>query len=155
MKQSVWKIWNIIIFDDFYSIWCKKLAFCWVFDIKTITLQSNGLYVYVMRIVLTFLLYIVFSYNDQKPLATQFKLKWEWNKKISSVLNKVTLGSNEQPLLSEYVGFNAQGKWKGLFADVYPDIFTEKPHVLMPFVEAKRGLLNSKSSLLTPASWYW
>ncbi len=185
-----------------------------------------------------------------------------------------TDGSNEQPLLSEYVGFNAQGKWKGLFADVaylhrtgyygkrsqytasherhrgdatsvhlrydlphvashlvwidanvsterltaerenyrrmtsgnggaatyyeyyeptkmsdktqtqgslsvnvywkpageiflwhinggvnywtrhqtayvYPDIFTEKPHVLMPFVEAKRGLLNSKSSLLS------
>ena len=26
--------------------------------------------------------------------------------------------SNEQPLLSEYVGFNAQGKWKGIFADV-------------------------------------
>ncbi len=185
-----------------------------------------------------------------------------------------TDGSNEQPLLSEYVGFNAQGKWKGLFADVaythrtgyygkrsqytasherhhgdafsahlrydlphvvshlvwidanlsterltaerenyrrmtsgnggaatyyeyyeptkmsdkaqtqgslsvnaywkpsgeiflwhirggvtywtrrqtayvYPDFYTEKPHVLMPFVEAKRGLLNSKSSLLS------
>ena len=29
-----------------------------------------------------------------------------------------TDGSNEQPLLSEYVGFNAQGKWKGIFADV-------------------------------------
>ncbi len=29
-----------------------------------------------------------------------------------------TDGSNEQPLLSEYVGFNAQGMWKGLFADV-------------------------------------
>lgn len=33
------------------------------------------------------------SYNDQKPLTTQFKLKGEWNKKISSVLNKVTLGA--------------------------------------------------------------
>ncbi len=29
-----------------------------------------------------------------------------------------TDGSNEQPLLSEYVGFNAQGMWKGIFADV-------------------------------------
>ncbi len=26
--------------------------------------------------------------------------------------------SNEQPLVSDYVGFNAQGKWKGVFADV-------------------------------------
>lgn len=33
------------------------------------------------------------SYNDQKPLTTQFKLKGEWSKKIGSVLNKVTLGS--------------------------------------------------------------
>ncbi len=32
------------------------------------------------------------SYNDQKPLSTQFKLKGEWSKKITSVLNKVTLG---------------------------------------------------------------
>ncbi len=33
------------------------------------------------------------SYNDQKPLTTQFKLKGEWSKKILSVLNKVTLGA--------------------------------------------------------------
>ena len=33
------------------------------------------------------------SYNDQKPLTTQFKLKGEWSKKISAVTNKVTFGA--------------------------------------------------------------
>ncbi len=34
------------------------------------------------------------SYNDQKPLTTQLKLKGEWTKRLSSgVINKVTLGS--------------------------------------------------------------
>lgn len=34
-------------------------------------------------------------------------------------------------------------------AYVYPDVYTEKPHVFMPFVEAKRGILVHKSSLLS------
>ncbi len=33
------------------------------------------------------------SYNDQKPLTTQFKLKAEWSKKILSVQNKLTFGA--------------------------------------------------------------